>query len=981
MTRRLLVFLVLVGLLLPTLGMHQVYADTNTDTTDQTPLIVNGDYNEVLSAWDKLVFTDNSGFTATVKPSEFTPASNIVTASESNGYNDSVYKWDDNSNVTFTIMVSTEGLYHMAVDFYSLSPDYSDIELGIKINDKIQYAECSQIILYKQWEQVGGFSTDRYGNDFYGEQQQRYAWIHQDFLDPMGLFSEPLLFHLNAGANTIVLEKNKGDLMLGDVTVTGRKQLISYAEYAKGATLTSEAVLNTYEAEIPDIKNSPSIQADVSRAVGVTPFSVQKLKLNVLSGSTYNANRETVSYYVNVNTAGYYYITFKVQQNTVSNSNVYRTLRINGEIPFKEAASLPFFYNTSWQNVTLGGDTPYMFYLNAGKNLLSLSVDSSPYKDSYYTINSILDYVNNLSLDIKKLTGNQVDQNRDWNIQDYLPDVKTNLTTSADKLQVIFDYLQGLTDTTRLSEVGASLKIAIRNLQYLAEKPNEIPKNINLLSTSEQSIASTLGNTISLLLNSPLTIDKFYVHTDVELPAANGKAITNIWIGIERFVLSFFNNSYTQKAKQGELVVWVNRSKQYTDLIQKMADDTFTKETGISVQISVMSDENKLILANSAGTNPDVALGVSSFLPYNLGLRGAILNLAQYAGTPEFVNTINLYPKESLIPMMYDKGLYGLPDTENFYVLFYRSDIMNALGIPIPNTWDDVATIMPMLKRYDMNFYLPLSSAVSLKSFDSTLPFLFQYGSDVYQPNGFNVELDNTKSVLALQKMTELYTIYSLNPTVTSFYNEFRLALSPIGVADFGMYILLQNAAPDIKGLWKIAPMPGVMQTDGTVNRSAPGAQTANMIFKNTKMKAESWKFLQWWSSTKTQVQYENLLLSTLGTEYMWNSANTDAFKALNINPGDLNIILNQWADLRELPKVPGSYQVELEISNIWNAVVLNRENMRVLLNDAIISMDNEIHKKMAEFGYMDKQGNILQPYYLASTSTIDKWKAGDSSG
>ncbi|MBN2540533.1 MAG: extracellular solute-binding protein [Bacilli bacterium] len=977
MTKRLLVFISLIALLLPLMSTHEVYADISVKSSE-TSVIVSGDYNDVLSVWEQETFAKNSDFVTVVEPSLFDAPDPLVT---NDNYSHDVYQWTTEDSISFPISAPSDGLYQISVDFYSLSEDYMDIELGIQINGTVQYSESSQVILYKLYKQVGDFSLDRYGNDFYGEQIQIYDWIHQDILDPMGLFYEPMMFYLESGNNTITLTKTRGDILLGDVTVTGRSDLRSYEDYSQDASLVSNLVLDTYEAEIPDFKNSPSIQAAVSRTVGVTPFSVEELKLNTLSGGSFRSEREMVGYTIDVETAGYYYLTFKVLQSTMSNANVYRTLRINGEIPFQEAVSLPFYFDSSWQNVTLGGDTPYLFYLHEGSNTISLSVDTSVYKDSYYTINTILDYVNALSLNIKKLTGNQVDENRDWNIEDYIPNISTSLFSAADQLEEIYNYIEGLTAKDRLSEAGSSLQIAIRNLRFLADAPNDIPKNMTLLSTSEQSIASTLGNALSLLTDSPLDIDKFYVHTDTKLEPATANFWLRAWVGIKRFVLSFFDKRYTAQANDDELIVWVNRSKQYTDLIQKMTDDTFTAETGISVQISVMASEGKLILANSAGTNPDVALGVSSWLPYDLGMRGAILDLSEFAGTQEFIDAISLYPEQSLIPMMYDNGIYGLPDTENFYVMYFRSDIMEALDIPIPNTWDEVAEILPILKRYGMNFYLPLSSSVSLKSFDSTLPFLFQYGSDIYQNNGFYVDLENEASVKALEVMTELYTIYSADTTVTSFYNDFRLGLSPVGVADFGMYILLQNAAPDIQGLWKIALLPGVDDGTGHVDRSAPGAQTANMIFANTDKKTESWQFLQWWSSTATQTDFANLLLSTLGTEYMWNSANTSAFEALNINENDLSIILNQWTHLRELPKVPGSYQVELEISNIWNSVVLDRENLRVLLNDSIIRMDKEIQKKMTEFGYMDKYGNILKPYVLASTDQIIAWKEGGTNG
>lgn len=969
--------LIIAFLSIVSLSTHVVFADTKVNDSG-TSLLLEGNYREVLSVWENEGYQVTSSFEQVISPSQFS-VSNPLDESLSMDYGQDVAQFNDENIIEFSVVVDTEGLYEFSLDFYSKSSDYLDLECSVRVNDELQYTEASQIILYKQWVQVDGFTLDRYGNDFYGSQEQNLTWIHQSFYDPMGLFVNPIVFKLNQGMNTITIERTKGDFLVGDFTVSGRTTLSTYDEYSDGASLISNEILNSQEAETPSFKNASSIQAGVSRTVDVTPFSVRYLKLNILAGSTFNSQREEVIYDVEVAEEGYYYLTFKVLQSTSTNANVYRTLRINGTVPFEEALSIPFEYDNLWQNVTLGGDEPYLFHLNQGINQISLSVNLSPFMEDYYEINDVLDYVNDLSLQIKKLTGNQIDENRDWLITDYIPSIVTDLLDARDSLQVTYDRLDQMTETTKLSEAMSSIKIAIRNLVFLADSPNDIPKNMTLLSTSSSSIASTLGTTVALLLDSPLDIDKFYVHTDVELDKPNANFFVRTWVNIKRFFLSFFDERYNMIATDDELDVWVNRSKQYTDLIQKMADDSFTTETGIKVKISVMAAEGKLILANSAGTNPDVALGVSSWLPYDLGIRGAILDLTTFLNDPEFSTVLDYYQEESLIPLIYDDGLYGLPDTENFYVLFYRNDILSALDIPVPSTWEEVTQIMPILKRYGMNFYIPLSSATSLKSFDSTLPFLFQYGSSIYQDNAFYVSLDDEASINALTMMTELYTIYSMDTTVTSFYNEFRLGISPIGVGDFGMYITLLNAAPDIQGLWKIALLPGVVQEDSSIDRSAPGAQTANMIFKNTDKQEESWEFLKWWSSTEIQVEFESLLLSTLGKEYLWNSANTLAFEALNMNSDDLYIILEQWSYLRELPKVPGSYQVELEISNLWNSVVIDRENLRVLLNDGIIKMNKEIQKKMSEFGYMDKTGTIMKPYNLASLSIIRSWKSGDS--
>jgi len=935
-----------------------------------------GSYLEALEEREADVYADNSGFAVTIAPDLLEGA---VAAADAHGYHGPAATWGEDGEVAFDVAVPSDGLYRFALDFFPLDDDHLDYELAVSVNGVQPFSEAGQIILYKIWDGGQTFAVDRYGNDFYASQSVIAEWTRQAFQDPMGFYTEPLSFFLEAGTNVVTFRLLKGEFLLGDVTVTGLADPIPYAQYAAGAALAATTDVILVEAETPEAKNSSSIQAGVSRDPGVTPFEVSILKLNILSGTSWNSERETVTYAVDVPTAGFYRLTFKARQATYANAAAFRTIRINGAIPFAEAVAIPFPYSRGWTNVTPSDATgnAYLFRLDAGRNEISLSVDLSMYRATYATIQTILREVNQLSLDVRKLTGNQVDEDRDWSIVDYMPSVESDLRAMAAALSAEIGRVDAMNGSTRRSEIESSLAICVRNLNVLADKPDEIPKNITMLSASSSSIASILGQVVAMLVDNPLDLDRIYVHGAAEVPAAEAGFLQKAWLAVRRFFLSFFEDRYSDLPAEGELEVWVNRSKQYVDLIQKLADERFTTATGIPVKVSVMSSESKLILANSAGRNPDVALGIASWMPYDMGIRGAVYDLSAFSDDPGFAETLSLYHPEALIPMVYDEGLYGLPDTENFYVLFYRADILESIGVGIPDTWEDVTEILPVLKRYGLDFYIPLSGATSLKAFDATLPFLFQYGSSVYDADAFGSAIDDSASIGALTMMTELYTIYSMDVTVSSFYNDFRLGTCPIGVGDFGMYVTLLNAAPDIQGLWRIALLPGVEKNGGDVDRSAPGAATANIVFKNTESPDESWAFLKWWASTATQVEFESLLLSTLGRSYLWNAANQEAFMAAGYADADVAVIAAQWDWLRELPKVPGSYQVELEISNLWNSVVLERANLRVELNDAVIRADKEIRKKMAEFGYMDKAGNVLKPYVKATRSLIDAWRGG----
>ena len=116
--------------------------------------------------------------------------------------------------------------------------------------------------------------------------------------------------------------------------------------------------------------------------------------------------------------------------------------------------------------------------------------------------------------------------------------------------------------------------------------------------------------------------------------------------------------------------------------------------------------------------------------------------------------------------------------------------------------------------------------------------------------------------------MTDLYREYSLPYQVSNFFNEFRYGNMPLGIADYGTYLQLLNAAPEISGLWGISVVPGV-ERDGQVYRYMSGGQQASMIFKSSELIDESWEFLKWWSSESTQLQYSSKMINTYGKKYL----------------------------------------------------------------------------------------------------------------
>jgi ABC-type glycerol-3-phosphate transport system substrate-binding protein len=406
------------------------------------------------------------------------------------------------------------------------------------------------------------------------------------------------------------------------------------------------------------------------------------------------------------------------------------------------------------------------------------------------------------------------------------------------------------------------------------------------------------------------------------------------------------------------------------NLIQSLADTQFTPKTGIKVDISLMPNEQKLILSYASKTAPDIALGISNWLPFELGIRGAALDLRRF---DDFGKVITRFSPGALLPYIYEQKCFALPETQDFYVLFYRKDIFEKLKLPIPNTWDDVKKILPELQRYGMNFYLPIAGSGGFKPFMTTAPFIYQNDGRFYSDDGFKTALNEPNSLKGIELMTKLFTLYGVQLQIPNFFEHFRSSLSPIGISNFTTYLQLMVGAPELKNSWDIALSPGV-KNGNIIERWQTGSAQSAMVFNTTKYPNEAWEFLKWWTSEKTQTDFGQRIQTLYGKEFMWNSANIKAFSKIPIPDEHKKIILEQWEWLKEVPKTPAGYMTERELSNIWIKVVLQGKNLRASVDDSVNKINKEIQRKLEEFGYI-KNGKKIKNYYIPKFEDVLKWR------
>lgn len=937
-------------------AVRQDYADANLIETDEQKTILTGDMNGQTIDKNHPDYGDIVALYET-----------ITTVDQD------VFLLDSTHPVTFTNTSSTSGLYYLAIDYYEIEKSINNAQINITINGQSPFYESQTLVLPSKWQlTTTEFSLDRYQNEIQPSSEKIHFWRTHKINDYRGMHPGLFAFELHPN-DTVEINYVNAQLLIGQAYYVMEDRIPTYAEYLQThgvSDVVSDKI--TRSAREFYYRNDPSIRLRPEQDASNLYYNTQFLRLNVIFGDSWQNSGQAVTYEIDVETEGYYYLTFKYRQYMIKDMPVFRKIKINDEVPYKELESYAFPYTTSFVNRTLRDENNenIKVYLNAGKNTLTMEAVNYPYRQTIETIQYVMSQIQRLSLNVKRYTSGGTDRYRDWDIETYFPDASSDILSWADLLNELYDRLVQLSDVNQPSEIG-NLNVAASRLRNIGNDVNKLPSLMVQFSDGDSSVNQILGNMMQNLMRSNLELERSIFHGDVQIPKPYASLPVRFWEGTKRLVLSFINNPYSaSRRRDDELTVWVNHPRQYIEIMQILIDQKY--DGPMKVTLSQMPDQNKLVLANASGQAPDVAVGVNHWIPYDFAVRNSAYDLRQFSGYEDLVKH---FTKGAMIPYVFEEGVYALPETQNFWVTYYRKDILESIGITeIPQTWDEIIAILPLLQSYGMNYFVPLAQYSGLKPFVATLPFIYQYGGDLYSPDGMQTAINSEQTLEGIKLMSELFTLYNVPKFVGSFYNHFRYGMLPIGISDLSTYILLETAAVELDGLWGMDLHPGVYnaEKDEIVRYSAVGAQ-ASMIMGQTKFPDESWDFLRWWMSTDIQSEFAFLVQSTYGQAYFWNTANIDAFKTLSMPQEYKDIVLEAWEYGIEASRIPGAYMVEREISNAWTKIVFNGVNPRQALDEAVRISNREILYKMAEFGYTYR-GEIIKEYIVPSIYNIDYW-------
>ena len=911
-------------------------------------------YNDKSKSYSEYGYREYSGEKITVAPDKSTLET--VTYLEKQGL-----FWNQTTDyVEYTVEVTTAALYCIEWD-YALPEDALQKATRILyVDGELPFSEATTLAFRPSFRDTGEPNKNSLGDETWPAQELIQRWETNLCESSGGLYDEPFQFYLKQGVHTFRLEYVNGDIYLGSMRLVAPQDIPSYddvvQEYTKNGYSDAVATDLVFQAESVCIeKNAASVRRETDNDPLTIPYTPTTRSLNIIGGNRWRSGGESITLEIEIAETGLYKLGFRVRQDYNNGLPTYRELRIDGDVPFKEAEAVKFSFSSKWENMIFANDQgkPYLLYLEEGHHTLTLTATLAPMYEIISSLNEDTLCVSEILRDIYAITGTDPDINYNYKLFKTIPDLESRMQELIESLQEKYTMLSDMCGSPPV--MANSFLTVIEQLESMIADPYRIPRKLSDLETT----LSNLGSWYSDLLGSPLAIDSLRLASE---DTTWDNTHSSFWSRLTGVVLRFFVSFFKDYENVGTFLfsdvkitetidVWVAYGAEWVEQLQQLCDMNFTPKTGIQVSMNVLpsgqlnaGSANVLMLSITSGKAPDVALGVASASPVEFAIRETVVDLSDF---DDFEEVSQRFIPEIMVPVEYADGYYALPETMNFTVMFYRKDVLTENKITLPSTWEDVRNItLPLLYQNNLEFYCPVDFNM----------FLYQNNGKHYTDDGFYSALNSPEAYRGLSQMTDLFCSYGV-PVSADFYNRFRSGEMPIGISNFGTYILLTTAAPELGGKWGIAPIPGNKQEDGTINRSAGGLSGQMcMIMAQTEKKTASWEFLKWWTSDTTQSAYAANIESLIGTDARWVSANVNAFNSLAWNKDDTQVISAYWKWAKEQPIVLGGYFTSRHINNAWSRIISNGQSVRASLSEAYNDINRELRAKQEEYGVVPNE-------------------------
>lgn len=878
---------------------------------------------------------------------------------------------------SWKVSVPDDAYYAIRITYYPLTEmdgtevtTATTIERTLYIDGRIPFSEARYFYFPRNWvyedcelDENGNyiFQTDASGNDVRPIRYESPTWQTYYLRDWLGYTMTPFEFYFTKGEHVLSFDASREGIVISEIELYRYDEEPKFADFLAQKKADGVKVIEKMgdgvikvQAECPVLLSNAVMFPINDRTSSLTePQDPQKIRYNIVNSTTVN---QWMKYKVTVPEDGLYTIAIRFRQNDLIGMFTSRRILINGELQFEEASRIRFKYDPAWQSsIASDGQQEFMFYLTKGENEIMFEAVLGDMTEYVYQVEQLIDELNVAYKTILQLTGPTPDAYRDYGFNRLVPEAVATIRNASTELYRISDELQAVTG--ELGDQVATLNTIALLFETMASDEYKIAPNF----VTFKNYIIALSNWLYAALAQPCKIDYFTVQgCNDPIPKGKANFFEAIGFEIKAFIGSFFMDYTTvdfkadaTTADYDTLELWITSALGRDDaLIQRgLIDKYFTPENKIAVKMKVIT--TGLTEAILAGIGPDVA-GMSSVDTITWGLRNAVEPLDQKEG---FEETLGWFSEEAIKPLQMTDAhgefhTYGLPQSLDYYMMFYRADVLDSLGLEVPKTWQDLYDILPALLNADMKvgmFGTLAGTEVTVDGLTGYKQFLYQYGGVLYNDGGYSVALDENIALDAFEDYCALFSQYTCE--VKYDITRFRTGEIPIyfGAAT-STYNLLMSYY-DIRGLWEMAPILGVEQEDGTIRNTSTATVTAIVIPRGSKNPENTWKYIRWVVSPDQQKRLarESLAVNANPT-VKYGTATTDAILGQAWTSEEKEAISNAISNLVGIREYPGNYIIATYVNAAFLRTHTYSSDAADELLDRMVYINKEISRKRDDF-------------------------------
>ncbi len=338
----------------------------------------------------------------------------------------------------------------------------------------------------------------------------------------------------------------------------------------------------------------------------------------------------------------------------------------------------------------------------------------------------------------------------------------------------------------------------------------------------------------------------------------------------------------------------------------------------------------------TGGEVPDVATVDLTWVP-KYAAEGAFTDLKPLSGG--MLNGVawdQAYTAGALKAITYNDQIISALYDFDVYALYYRADLLEAKGLQVPTTWDELMTVAEALHEGEQYYY----------EFDADT----FHGSQWIYENGGTLLSADYKTVMfnspeAVEGITFDYSLLQSGAAINWTEDEGeriqgvkdgRLAMFSDGPYYMG---IMKSAAPEMAGQWRVAQHPFNKQ---------PGSYLGGTVLaipaKSTQQEA-AWEFVQYAMEVQNQVGVYKLAGAA--------PALTAALSSSDVNVADpyfggqqaFAVFLQSLETAIPFPYVRQWDEIDSAFINAMQQIALGQLNVQDALDEAAVTVQDVLSK------------------------------------